>query len=103
MAGKKSTMQKEVEKGEQMDLIEVGPENSKEIIRQARIYKALVKKRVNTLADEVAAKTKLLELIKEAKLTRTPGGNIKFHCDGYTITVTPRDELIKVKEDEAAA
>lgn len=105
MAKKQSTMQNEVEKseqeaGEQMKLIDVGPENSKEIIKQARIYKAAVAKRIKATNEEVPAKQKLLKLIIDAHLNRLEDGTIKFKLDGYTITVTPRDELIKVKEDK---
>lgn len=86
--------------GEQLDLMEVGPENSQEIIRCARWYKAAQTKRIAALEEEIEAKGKLLALVKEAKLQRMEDGKIRFHCDGFTITVTPRDELIKVKADE---
>ena len=82
-----------------MDLIDVTPENSQEIIAQARAYKAAQELRIDALEDEVAAKVKLLALIKEANLARLPDGKIRMRLDGYTITVTPRDELVKVKED----
>ena len=107
---KKSAMQKEVErteateapKGQQMDLIEVGPENAKEIILHARRYKASQKKRIEALAEEIAEKQKLLALISDAHLKRLDDGKIRFKLDGFTITVTPRDELVKIKEDSDA-
>ena len=107
MAKKKNSMQEEVEKseslpGEQMDLIDVKPKNSKEIIRHARLYKMAQEKRVNALAEEVAEKKKLLELIEQEHLQRLEDGKIKFKLDGYTITVTPRDELVRIKEDNEA-
>jgi len=77
----------------------VTPENSKEIIKQAKAYKAAQSRRIEALENEVAAKVKLLSLIKEAKVQRLDDGKIRFKLDGYTITVTPRDELVKVKED----
>ena len=106
MAKKKSKMQKEVEKseqatkGQQMDLIDVSPKNSKEIIRQAQIYRDALARRQSALNEETNAKQKLLDLIKKAGLQRLEDGTIKFHVDGYKITVTPRDELVKVKEDD---
>jgi hypothetical protein len=99
MAKKKDSMEKEVEKGEQMDLIDVGPKNSKEIIKHARLYKSALAKRVDAFAEEVAQKQKLLELINAEHLQRLEDGKIKFRLDGFTITVTPRDELVKIKED----
>lgn len=86
-----------------MDLIDVGPENSKEIIRVARLYKTTLSKRIDLLAQEVEHKHKLLELINNAHLQRLPDGRIRFKVEGYTITVTPRDELVKIKEDSEAA
>jgi len=85
--------------GEQLDLIDVAPENSKEIIALARAYKSAQGRRIDALEEEVAAKVKLLALIKGANLQRLDDGKIRLHLDGYTITVTPRDELVKVKED----
>ena len=105
---KKDSMQKQVEKdekgvptGQQMDLIDVGPENSKEIIQHARLYKAAQTKRIQALDEEIAEKQKLLELIRNAKLKPLEGGKVQFRCDGYIITVTPRDELVRIKESDA--
>jgi hypothetical protein len=86
----------------QMDLIDTQPENSKEIIKLARAYQKAKMDRIAALETELDRKGKLLELIHAAKLNPVDGV-IKFTCDGFTITVTPRDELIKVKsaEDEA--
>jgi hypothetical protein len=105
---KKKSMQDQVEKdekgkagkGEQMDLIDVGPKHSKEIIAQARKYKTIVTKRVKLTSEEVTAKVRLLDMVKAAKLKRLSDGTIKFKIDGITIKVTPRDELIQVTEDK---
>ena len=105
---KSKSMQKQIEKdekgkgtkGEQMDLIDVGPKHSKEIIACARIYKAIVTKRIKLTSAEVTAKIKLLDMVKAAKLKRLSDGTIKFKIDGITIKVTPRDELIQVTEDK---
>jgi hypothetical protein len=85
-------------KGTQLDLIEVGPENLKKIIPIAREYKELVSARVEILKKEVEAKQELLELVEQANLSRTKDGKIRFVADGYTITITPRDNLVQVKE-----
>jgi len=101
---KESKMAKEKKAAmeEQMDLIDVAPENAKEIIKEARIYKKHESVRLQALDKELVSKNKVLELIKQAKLQPVDGGKIKFTYDGVTITVTPRDELLKVKEDEKA-
>jgi len=89
--------------GQQMDLIDTAPENSKEIVKAARAYQKAKMDRIAALDIEIDRKTKLLAMIHESGLKPVDGGVIKLTCDGYTITVTPRDELIKVKsaEDEA--
>lgn len=90
---------KDQTEGEQLDLIDVSPANSKEIIKQARIYKKAQAERCEALAEEVESKQKLLSLIKEAGLKPLEDGVIRFRLDGFTITVKPRDELVKVKDD----
>ena len=105
MTGKKS-MKNQVEKdelemvpGQQMDLIEVGPENTKEIKKHALLYKKAQKERIAALEIENDEKEKILELIRKAGLKPLEDGKIKFRCDGFIITVTPRDELVKIKEE----
>ena len=39
-------------------------------------------------------------MVKDAGLKRLDDGTIRFKVDGMLITVTPRDELIRVKEDD---
>lgn len=98
MARGKKTATPDDEKG-QMDLIpNVGSENGKEILKVARQYQALKTKRIAALEDEVSKKQELLELIHNAGLKPMDDGKIKFTCEKVVITVTPRDELIKVKE-----
>lgn len=84
---------------EQLVLIDVGPENAKAIAKEARKYKSAQSTRIEALEQEMAAKIKLLALIKTSGIKPMEDGKIRCHCDGFTITVTPRDELVKVKED----
>ena len=86
--------------GEQLELIDVGPANLKAIKPIAKRYKAAMRRRQGALKEEIEAKQQILALIKEAKVSRLPDGKIKFKCDGMLITVTPRDELVKVKDEE---
>lgn len=87
-------------KDEQLDLIDVQPENAKEIIKVAREYKEAQRERLAWLKSETDSKQQLLSLVKEAKLKPLEGGVIRFKVDGVLISVTPRDELVKVKEDD---
>lgn len=86
-------------------LIDVHPENAKEILRVAKEYKAAQRQRMKFGEEEAASKAKLLELVKAAKFQPSNDGSIKFSIDGVKISVTPRDELIKVNcdKDEAEA
>lgn len=96
---KKSAMQKEVEKteGEQMALIDVGPENIKAIKGIVELYQESLAARLHYLAEEVKYKKEILRLVRKAKLKPLDNGEIKFKCDGFLITITPRDVLVKVK------
>ena len=85
---------------EQLDLIDVSPENIKEIIPAARTYQKAKVARMNATERETKAKVALLSLVKAAKLKPLDDGTIRFRCDGLIISITPRDELIKVKEEE---
>jgi len=84
--------------GEQMDLIDVHPRNQKRIIAVARTYRQAQAERQEALKAEIEQKEKLLNLIHQAKLKPLDDGKIKFSVDTLTITVTPRDELIQVRE-----
>ena len=86
--------------GEQMALIDVTPENLKQIEPIARRYRAAMKTRVAALKDEVEAKQKILALVKDAHLTRLEDGTIRFKCEGKLIIITPRDEKITIKDEK---
>ena len=101
MAKKKASKREtKVESDEQLDLIDVAPENAKPIVAAARLYKKASSVRQAALADEVKYKHRIIELVKEAKLQPLEGGVIKFTYNGVTVSITPRDELVKVKDDK---
>ena len=86
--------------GEQLELIEVAPENAGPIIELAREYKKYLKIRQDALKEEVKLKEKIRSLVKEAGLQRLKDGVIRFKYDGVTVSVTPQDELVQVKEEK---
>lgn len=92
---------KNSEKGEQMDLIEVGPENLEHIVKEVRQYKYHQKQRLIHLKKEVEQKEKIKALVAEAHLQRLKDGNIKFEADHAIVTVTTQDDLITIKEKTA--
>lgn len=97
MAKKKGKIETK-ERGEQLDLIDIQPENAKAIIRVARLYKEFQATRIAALAKETEQKHQVLELVRAAKLQPLDGGKIKFEYGGVLICVTPRDELVTVKD-----
>ena len=84
--------------GEQLDLIDVKPKNAKAITTAAKLYRDFMAERQGYLAKEIEQKQIVLDLIKKSDLKPLADGKIKFVCDGLVITVTPRDELVQVKE-----
>ena len=94
-------MAKTQKKEKQLALIDIEPKNMKEILKKAREYKNAQTQRLSWLASEKEFKHEVLALVKEAKLQPLEDGVIRFHCDGVIISVTPRDELIRVKECDA--
>lgn len=91
---------KTVGKGKQMSLIDVGPKNLKQIIGVAKKYRSAVRRRMHVAEEEQALKAQVLELVEKAKLGRDDKGRVRFQADGYVITVTPRDNLVQVREKE---
>lgn len=86
--------------GEQMDLIDVGPENLEKIAPHARRYRAAMKKRLAALEIEVREKGIIQQLVHDSGLKRLPDGSIKFKCEGMRIEIIPSDEKIKIKDEE---
>lgn len=89
--------------GEQLDLIDFHPKNSKPIIEAARLYKKFQATRIAALKKEIKQKQKILELVKSENLQTLDGGKVKFELDDLIIGVTPRDELVTVKEKVSKA
>ena len=89
---------KKKEKGEQLDLIDVAPENAKPIMEAARLYQKHQKARIAAGVKEKEQKELIKELVGKANLQPLAGGKIKFEYDGLRITITPRDELVQVTE-----
>ena len=90
---------KDYQEGEQMPLIDVEPENAKEIIKHAKLYKSAQKRRMSALQEEIAEKKLLLELVRNSGVGKLDDGKIKFKTGTFTVIVTPRDELVKVKDE----
>ena len=89
--------------GEQLDLIDIGPENAKIILPVAKDYKKAVQARMRAGEKESELKQKLRELILKENLARLEDGTIRFHLDGMIITLKPREELITVKDEQDEA
>lgn len=83
---------------EQLDLIDVKPKNAKKILSLAKDYKAVQKERIDYLAKEKELKQKIIDEIRKAKLSPLENGTTKFTIDNFKISMTPRDELIQIKE-----
>jgi len=84
-------------KGEQLPLIDVGPENQDEILAHAKKHEEAMRQRMKWGKIECEEKQKVLELIHEANLSKLEGGKIKARCGDYIVTVTPRDELVQIE------
>lgn len=91
-------MTKKKKDGEQLNLIDVAPENAKPIIEAARLYKGYQSERLAALKKEIEQKTLIIELVKKADLQTLAGGKIRFEYDDVLVTITPRDELVKVTD-----
>ena len=89
-----------VEVGEQMPLMDVSPEHSKEIVKVARAYKAKVNARLAIQKGkngEEDLQQELLNLVKAENLSRDNEGKIKFTVAGIEIELVPTKEKVKVK------
>jgi hypothetical protein len=84
--------------GDQLELIDVAPKNARPIIEVAREYKKAMLMRLKYGNREVELKKKIRELVNNAGLQRLKDGSIRFEYDGVTVSVTPQDEKVTVKE-----
>lgn len=115
MARKNSAMQDQVEKdelqpdnsdvskGDQMDLMDHQPKQSKELERIGRLYDKKVKARMALQSGEggeFELQAKLLELVKAEDLQRDNNGHIKLNIHGVKLELTPTKEKVKVKIDD---
>lgn len=78
-----------VGKGEQMDLIDVGPENIKAMRPVAAKGKNAEKRRAKAADDKKKAGEEMVELVKDAKLKPNANGLIQFVVDGLEVRVKP--------------
>ena len=93
-------MAKRGRKQKQLQLIETLPENIQEIVDVAVEYQECKQGRLHILKKEVELKTKIKEMVHAADLQPLKDGVIRFRHDGVIISITPRDEVIKVKHVE---
>jgi hypothetical protein len=93
---------KKVRTDETLNLMDVGPANAKEIVRVAKQYRATEEERLEALAQETKLKERLLSLIRASGLKRLEDGTIRFTCEGLLIKVTPRDDLVQVKNEKSS-
>ena len=84
-------------------LIDVEPENKKNLLRAARTYRKAKAARVEATAEEVKWKKKLLDEIEKSEIKANEDGSKRFKCGGLMISVEPRDELVKVKAADPEA
>lgn len=91
---------KEAESGEQLELIDVNPENAKPLIRAARKYRKTITQRLEIQHREAKELLDLRELIEASGLQPLASGKIAFEYDGVTVEHTPQDAKVKVTIEE---
>lgn len=96
----KTTNEQAVGKGEQMDLIDVGPANLKIMRPVAAKCKNAEKRRAKAAADKVEAHAAMVELVKKAKLKPNKEGLIDFVVDGLRVKVKPDQWTVTVTETQ---
>lgn len=84
--------------GNQMDLIDVGPENLKEIEPHVKKLDAARTQRIKLTRVEHDEEEKIKKLVHKSGLKRLDDGNIKFMCCGKEVWVIPTDEKVKLKK-----
>ena len=86
---------------EQQELIDVQPENNKELLRAGRAYNKLrdthASERDSFRKKELAALEKFLAAIKEAGVNPRADGSYRFTADGELIIVTPKMPKVRME------
>ena len=98
----KRNAKKKTEAGDQADLFELHGPNTKKIIEAGKLYKKHQKARLAEEKLEAEQKALILELVKAADIQVLAGGVIHCTIEGMEIKITPRDELVQVKEAKDA-
>jgi hypothetical protein len=83
-----------------MPLIDVGPENLKEMQPVARKHKNAEKRRATAVSDKSEACAEMVELVKKANLFPNEKGLIEFVVDGLRVKVTPDQWTVSVVETQ---
>lgn len=94
----KSQMQEEVEKSEQLDLIDVRPKNAAELVKVAKEYNVVKAKRMKLTEKEVELKQKVLKLLEEGNVQRLEGGKRKLKIERIKIETEPSGEKVRITE-----
>lgn len=82
---------------EQIELIDVQPQNAKEIERAAYAYIEAKECTADAREQEHVKRDKLVEVVRSAGIAPNPDGAYRFRACGTVITVTPVPEKITVK------
>ena len=91
-------MAEEVAKSEQLDLIDVQPENAAEIAKYAGQYREVVARRIKLAEKEVDLKQKILRLFDDGNVQRLDKGKRKLKVGHFMIETEPKEESVKVRE-----
>ncbi|MFM9966743.1 MAG: hypothetical protein ACKV2Q_36685 [Planctomycetaceae bacterium] len=86
------------EKAEQLQLIDVEPENAKVLRRIAKKYLAAEAERKEWLAECNKQKSLLVTAIHDAGIHADGDGSFKIDLGAFTLRVVPNDISIKIKQ-----
>lgn len=91
--------------GTQGILLDVVPDNAKDILAIAKRYKSAQRDRMEAGREEAKFKVDLGDAIRRSDMKADKDGKYEFTINGYKISLIPRDEVIKVVDnagDESA-
>jgi hypothetical protein len=92
-------MAKEKVDTETGEMFDITPENQKEILAFAKQLKKVSAKKKSLADDEKVARHELIEAVRSAGLQPMDNGVIILKINGMTITVTPKEENVKIQEN----